>query len=70
MLEPIELEQDLTDRRILHEVTGIRLYRDEFLEEASSGSQEDDSIEATDDTEVPIYNDWALEQRTLSRLLK
>ena len=57
MVEPLNLEEDSQDRRILHEVTGIRFYRDEFLEEASSDSDEGD-IEAVEDSEVPDYANW------------
>ena len=33
---------DLTDRRLLYEVTGIRLYKDEFNDYDSSGSASSD----------------------------
>ena len=41
MLQPFDPEQDVNDRRILYEVTSMRLYRDEFLEEASFNSDEE-----------------------------
>ena len=34
------------DRRILYEVTGMRLYRDEFRGEGSTDSDQDDTEEA------------------------
>ena len=42
MLSDFDPESDLTDRRLLFEVTGIRLYKDEFNDHDSSSSVSSD----------------------------
>ena len=49
----------------MHGVTGIRLYKEEFAEEASSRSDSGDAW-AENDIEVPDYINWQEDQSQLT----
>ena len=45
VLSGLDLENNEQDRRILFEVTGMRIFKDEFLEDDSSDSEGDEDQE-------------------------
>ena len=53
IMEGFDPENDKMDRRILYEVTGLALIKDEFLDEDSSDSDEELPLE--DDGNDPQY---------------
>ena len=65
IVQPLNPEEDRQDRRILHEVTGIRYFRDEFMHESSSDTDQVDE-EAIRDIEIPDYTNWYEDQSQLT----
>lgn len=59
VLEGFDPSQDAIDRRILFEVTGIRLYKDEFNESSSEDSDEGNS-DISHTQEVLLDIDYAM----------
>ena len=65
MIDGFDPENDFQDRRILYEVTGLRLKRDEFVDEDSSDS--DQGLEDEDASVTLLENAFRYDTVTRGR---